>query len=106
METQAIVSHEPKDGQVVWRMEKVELNQTKDDELLVEIVATGICHTDIFFSSLDKGRIGIYPRVLGHEGTYSIHVQKSICLLRARMKELSHQGNQFTKVVISIIRSS
>jgi hypothetical protein len=41
-----------------------------EDEFLVEMVATGVCHTDIF------GYGGIYPRVLGHEGTH-MHIHSS-----------------------------
>jgi Zn-dependent alcohol dehydrogenase len=37
-----------------------------EDEFLVEMIATGVCHTDI------SGYGGIYPRVLGHEGTLSL----------------------------------
>jgi Zn-dependent alcohol dehydrogenase len=37
-----------------------------EDEFLVEMIATGVCHTDIF------GYGGIYPRVLGHEGMHSL----------------------------------
>lgn len=39
----------------------------KDDELLVEIVATGVCHSDFYFATTAKD-IFSYPSVLGHEG--------------------------------------
>ena len=38
------------------------------DDVLVEILATGICHTDIGVQKLGKFP-GKFPRVLGHEGT-------------------------------------
>jgi Zn-dependent alcohol dehydrogenase len=63
----AIMAHPPTGG-VNWKMNNVTVQAIKDDELLVEMVATGICHTDIYFSMLPKER-GLYPRVLGHEGT-------------------------------------
>jgi threonine dehydrogenase-like Zn-dependent dehydrogenase len=49
----------------------VKLRELKDDEVLVEIVASGICHTDLHCGNTpdDKGVPAVfYPRVLGHEG--------------------------------------
>jgi len=40
----------------------------KEQDVLVEIHATGICHTDIGVQKLGKFP-GKFPRVLGHEGT-------------------------------------
>ena len=46
---------------------EVDLEGPKDGEVLVEIKATGICHTDEFtLSGADPE--GIFPAVLGHEG--------------------------------------
>lgn len=46
---------------------EVELDGPKDGEVLVEIKATGICHTDEFtLSGADPE--GIFPAILGHEG--------------------------------------
>jgi len=42
------------------------LDEPKADEVLVKIVATGICHTDA--TVLDKSIAVPYPVVLGHEG--------------------------------------
>ena len=41
-----------------------------DDELVVEMVGSGICHTDILFGGATAEEIPLctYPRVLGHEG--------------------------------------
>ena len=48
-------------------LETVELEGPHDDEVLVEIKATGICHTDEFtLSGADPE--GIFPAILGHEG--------------------------------------
>jgi S-(hydroxymethyl)glutathione dehydrogenase/alcohol dehydrogenase len=45
----------------------VELDGPKAGEVLVEIKATGICHTDEFtLSGADPE--GIFPAILGHEG--------------------------------------
>jgi Alcohol dehydrogenase GroES-like domain len=44
--------------------------ELKAQDVLVEIHATGICHTDIGVQKLGKFPAK-YPRVLGHEGIYS-----------------------------------
>ena len=46
------------------RIEKLEMERPREDEVLVRLVASGICHTDIDFC--DSGAAG--PVVLGHEG--------------------------------------
>ncbi|KAI9667528.1 MAG: hypothetical protein M1821_000344 [Bathelium mastoideum] len=63
----AIVSHGSlKEDQ--WRMEDVELRAIREDELLVEIIASGVCHTDVHFGSEKEGPSIVYPSVKGHEG--------------------------------------
>ncbi|KAK8121305.1 Alcohol dehydrogenase superfamily- zinc-type [Apiospora kogelbergensis] len=60
-----------------WAMEEVTLREPGEDEVLVEMVASGLCHTDLHCGDTpdDKGVPGVYyPRVLGHEG--SGYVQK------------------------------
>jgi S-(hydroxymethyl)glutathione dehydrogenase/alcohol dehydrogenase len=48
-------------------IEEVDLAPPKQGEVLVEIKATGICHTDYFtLSGADPE--GIFPAILGHEG--------------------------------------
>jgi S-(hydroxymethyl)glutathione dehydrogenase/alcohol dehydrogenase len=48
-------------------IEDVDLEGPKDGEVLVEIKATGICHTDHFtLSGADPE--GLFPCILGHEG--------------------------------------
>lgn len=56
--TKAIVTYTDPD----WRLQDVLAREPGEHELLIKIVATGICHTDI----VNVG--GIYPRILGHEG--------------------------------------
>ena len=46
------------------RIEKLEMEGPREDEVLVRLVASGICHTDIDFC--DSGGVG--PAILGHEG--------------------------------------
>lgn len=56
-----------------WRMEEVTTREIQEDELLVELVASGICHTDIMCGSgSGNPDLFYYPRVLGHEGTCRI----------------------------------
>ncbi|WP_156381185.1 alcohol dehydrogenase catalytic domain-containing protein, partial [Aminobacter sp. DSM 101952] len=46
---------------------EVDLEGPREGEVLVEIKATGICHTDEFtLSGADPE--GIFPAILGHEG--------------------------------------
>jgi Zn-dependent alcohol dehydrogenase len=69
--TTAIVADAPKDGCVQWRKAKVELRELLDDEILVRVVASGICHTDVAMSLVPSDAPGYapYPKVLGHEGS-------------------------------------
>ena len=46
---------------------EVDLEGPKAGEVLVEIMATGICHTDAFTLSGDDPE-GAFPAILGHEG--------------------------------------
>ncbi|KAK8188867.1 chaperonin 10-like protein [Phyllosticta capitalensis] len=68
--TRAIVCREPLGDGGGWRMETVRLRDIEDDELLVRIVASGICHTDVTFGSLPVGTpFTHYPSIKGHEGS-------------------------------------
>jgi S-(hydroxymethyl)glutathione dehydrogenase/alcohol dehydrogenase len=49
------------------RIEEVDLAGPHAGEVLVEIKATGVCHTDAFTLSGDDPE-GIFPSILGHEG--------------------------------------
>ena len=48
-------------------IEELDLDGPKEGEVLVEVKATGVCHTDAFTLSGDDPE-GIFPAVLGHEG--------------------------------------
>ncbi|MCE9650823.1 MAG: S-(hydroxymethyl)glutathione dehydrogenase/class III alcohol dehydrogenase [Parvibaculum sp.] len=48
-------------------IETVQLDGPKEGEVLIEIKATGICHTDAFTLSGDDPE-GMFPAILGHEG--------------------------------------
>ena len=64
METRAAVAHQ---AGGTLAIETVELDGPKAGEVLVEIKASGICHTDAFtLSGADPE--GLFPAILGHEG--------------------------------------
>lgn len=64
METKAAVAYAA--GQPL-SIETVQLAGPKEGEVLVEIMATGICHTDAYtLSGADPE--GLFPSILGHEG--------------------------------------
>ena len=48
-------------------LETVQLDAPKAGEVLIEIKATGICHTDAYTLS-GKDPEGLFPAILGHEG--------------------------------------
>jgi S-(hydroxymethyl)glutathione dehydrogenase/alcohol dehydrogenase len=48
-------------------VETIQLDGPKEGEVLVEIKATGVCHTDAFTLSGDDPE-GLFPAILGHEG--------------------------------------
>jgi len=48
-------------------IETIEIDGPKQGEVLLHIVATGVCHTDAFTLSGEDPE-GIFPAVLGHEG--------------------------------------
>jgi S-(hydroxymethyl)glutathione dehydrogenase / alcohol dehydrogenase len=64
MKTRAAVAFEAKKP---LEIVELDLEGPKTGEVLVEIMATGICHTDAYtLDGLDSE--GIFPSVLGHEG--------------------------------------
>ncbi|MCB0417499.1 MAG: alcohol dehydrogenase catalytic domain-containing protein, partial [Bdellovibrionales bacterium] len=64
MKTRAAVAWAP--GQAL-EVEELDLQGPKKGEVLVQIVATGVCHTDAYTLSGSDPE-GIFPSVLGHEG--------------------------------------
>ena len=64
MKTRAAIAVEA--GKPLEIME-VDLEGPRDGEVLVEIMATGICHTDEFTLSGSDPE-GLFPAILGHEG--------------------------------------
>jgi len=64
MKTRAAVAYEAGKPLVI---EEVELDGPKAGEVLVEIKATGVCHTDEFTRS-GADPEGLFPAIFGHEG--------------------------------------
>jgi len=64
MKTRAAVAWQP--GQAL-EIEEIDVQGPKAGEVLVQIKATGVCHTDAYTLS-GKDPEGIFPTVLGHEG--------------------------------------
>ncbi|KAK4495116.1 hypothetical protein PRZ48_013443 [Zasmidium cellare] len=62
--TPAWVVHNAKED---FKLEEIVLDEMQDSELLIEMLYSGICHTDLVFQS---GAIPIcpFPCILGHEG--------------------------------------
>ncbi|AIF67504.1 aryl-alcohol dehydrogenase [Terribacillus saccharophilus] len=63
MEIQAMLTNEESD----FKKQTLQLDEPKADEVLVRIVASGVCHTDA--TVLDGSLPVPYPAVLGHEGS-------------------------------------
>ena len=64
MKTRAAVAFAPKQP---LEIVELDLEGPRAGEVLVEIMATGICHTDAYtLDGFDSE--GIFPSVLGHEG--------------------------------------
>jgi S-(hydroxymethyl)glutathione dehydrogenase/alcohol dehydrogenase len=64
MDVKAAVAHK---AGAKLAIETVALDGPKPGEVLVEIKATGVCHTDAFTLSGDDPE-GLFPAILGHEG--------------------------------------
>src|ERR671917_652616 len=64
MEVKAAVAHE---ANKPLQIETVQLDGPRAGEVLVEIKATGVCHTDEFTRS-GADPEGLFPAILGHEG--------------------------------------
>jgi aryl-alcohol dehydrogenase len=60
--TAAVVAEQGHD----FRLEEIELDEPRADEVLVRIVAAGLCHTDLTLRESLPAEM--FPRVFGHEG--------------------------------------
>ncbi|KAM0075255.1 hypothetical protein ACKRZS_012709 [Fusarium odoratissimum] len=67
MNTKFIAAYEPQGTTPDLRLVNGSVRTIHPSELLIRVVATGICHTDLIFATWPAGQIP-YPKVLGHEG--------------------------------------
>ncbi|KAL4779692.1 chaperonin 10-like protein [Aspergillus varians] len=84
--TKAIVAREPRFTALNWALEDITVKDDPgDDEVLVEMVASGVCHTDIVLSAVPSGQFGIhYPKIMGHEGSgYVLKTGKNVTTVQA-----------------------
>lgn len=68
----AIVAYNPSEpGKCDFKYTTVELTKPSPgpNEVLVRMLASGICHTDIFVGGVPEPMMGLYPKILGHEGS-------------------------------------
>src|ERR1041385_3589252 len=64
MKTRAAIAWEPKRP---LEIEEIDLAGPRAGEVLLRVIATGVCHTDAYtLSGADPE--GIFPSILGHEG--------------------------------------
>jgi hypothetical protein len=92
--TRAIVASAPganHEGGHNWGLQDLTLRPLKDDEVLVQIIATGICHTDLFVTSIpvERGAMtGVtYPKVVGHEGELAVSSSTPVAAAKMGMTE-------------------
>lgn len=51
-----------------WKLQPIEVDEKlRDNEVLIKIKVTGVCHTDLNFSK-ETSIPGLFPAVFGHEG--------------------------------------
>lgn len=61
---------------------EIDIGNIADNEVLVQIIASGVCHTDAFTLSGDDPE-GIFPSILGHEGAgVVVEIGKSVTTLQ------------------------
>jgi S-(hydroxymethyl)glutathione dehydrogenase / alcohol dehydrogenase len=79
MQVKAAVAHAA--GQLLT-IETVDLEAPRDSEVLIEIKATGVCHTDAYTLS-GQDPEGLFPTILGHEGAgIVVEVGKKVTSLK------------------------
>ncbi|MEZ0581063.1 NAD(P)-dependent alcohol dehydrogenase [Nocardioides sp. MH1] len=68
MQTTVLLAAAPfADGEPAFTFADVEIDDPRDDEVLVRVVATGLCHTDLHVPTMLPAEM--FPTVMGHEGT-------------------------------------
>ncbi|MBA3605520.1 MAG: NDMA-dependent alcohol dehydrogenase [Actinomycetota bacterium] len=63
----AIIREQPAGAPREWEVVEVDLEDPRQDELLIKMVASGLCHSDDHLATGDIP-VGVYPFAGGHEG--------------------------------------
>jgi Zn-dependent alcohol dehydrogenase len=97
--TRALVTYGPDNASApLFKMENLEVDEAGEYELLVQMVATGICHSDIHIAA----RADNCPKILGHEGTSLTPTSKIhpelISLIYKGAGRVLRVGSKVTKV--------
>ena len=76
--TQAIIAYPPTVPETPnLKLEDVFVRELKDDEVLVKMLASGICHSDVVVACSPEGYMN-YPKVLGHEGAFPFRAELGV----------------------------
>ncbi|RBQ64910.1 hypothetical protein FVER14953_21601 [Fusarium verticillioides] len=84
MNTKFIASYEPQGTNPDLRLVSGSVRAVHASELLIRVVATGICHTDLIFATWPADHIP-YPKVLGHEGQFKFFLFVSALITEVRV---------------------
>jgi len=71
IKTHALISHKPLPETPLkpnFQFSELSLRDIQPNEILVKMVATGVCHTDLNCAVLPVPNADSWPKVLGHEG--------------------------------------
>ena len=76
VKTRALIAYPVEIGAAapLFKMEDVEIPELEEGQLLVQMVATGLCHSDVTLA-LDSN-VGGERKVLGHEGISLISIAR------------------------------
>ena len=85
-----------------WAIEDVTLRDLAPNELLIQMVASGICHTDMHFGDAADA-IGGYPRVMGHEGDSTPDCEADNIFVRM-VANISTSGSGYVKEIGSAVK--
>ncbi|EWZ29946.1 hypothetical protein FOZG_16796 [Fusarium oxysporum Fo47] len=83
MDTKFIAAYEPQGTTPDFRLVNGSVRAIHPSELLIRVVATGICHTDLIFATWPADQIP-YPKVLGHEGQFNTFLVVSAMITEVR----------------------
>ena len=99
MKTRAAVAFEAKKP---LEIVEVDLEGPKAGEVMIEIKATGVCHTDAYtLDGFDSE--GIFPSILGHEGGGIVEKRPDPDDGRRVLYRLTRKGIDLAPVLVEIV---